>query len=352
MADNDAEGQNLEPMHRRISYYLSSLLFAGAACTAVHAAELGDARVGSHIGQPLVADIELIMIDDPGQAVQVRVADPEVYSGAGIALPPVLTTLHLSVMRRDGHQYLHITSLRPVDADHVHLYLDLDDKGQHSVRLATLWLTPDPNPAAPMPAAPAPAPATNAEPDPQAWLAAHPPAAQPEPAAKSQAAAARQAVQPARSAIPAALAHLRASAAPACVHDERAAQACAVLGVKNAELRAQLGRLEDKVKGLQATLDAPPAPAVPEAHPEPEQKAGPKPIHSIKPLMPRKPKEEKLAPEPGLPWGRIGAAAGALAVTGGAVAAVLRRRRRSKPEEEPAPAAEQAEEPVVEPTLE
>jgi len=146
-------------MLRRSRSLLSTLVLTGAALAQVHAAELGDARVSSHIGQQLVADIELAMIDDPAAQVAVRVASPEVYRGAGIALPPVLPSLNLTVMRRDGRQFLHVTSLRPVDADHLHLYLELTDKGQRAVRLATLWLTPDPNPAPPAPlASPVPSP--------------------------------------------------------------------------------------------------------------------------------------------------------------------------------------------------
>lgn len=146
-------------MLRRSRSLLSTLVLTGAALAQVHAAELGDARVSSHIGQQLVADIELAMIDDPAAQVAVRVASPEVYRGAGIALPPVLPSLNLTVMRRDGRQFLHVTSLRPVDADHLHLYLELTDKGQRAVRLATLWLTPAPNPAPPAPlASPVPSP--------------------------------------------------------------------------------------------------------------------------------------------------------------------------------------------------
>ncbi|WP_368854509.1 FimV family protein, partial [Massilia sp. Root335] len=132
-------------MARRSRLFLASL--ALAAFVPAHAAELGDPRVVSHIGQPLVADVELTMLEDAATPVRVRVASPEVYDGAGIAVPPVLSSLNLSVMRRDGRQFLHVTSLRPVDADHVHLYLELVDKGDRAVRLATLWLTPDPNPA-------------------------------------------------------------------------------------------------------------------------------------------------------------------------------------------------------------
>ena len=146
-------------MLRRSRSLLSILVLTGAALGDAGAAELGDARVSSHIGQQLVADIELVMLDDPAAPVAVRLASPEVYRGAGIALPPVLSHLNLTVMRRDGRQFLHVTSLHPLDADHLHLYLELTDKGQRAVRLATLWLTPDPNPAPPPAPVPAPVPA-------------------------------------------------------------------------------------------------------------------------------------------------------------------------------------------------
>src|SRR5690349_9818388 len=94
--------------------YLSTLVLL-AAVGSVHAAELGEARVSSHIGQPLVADIELTTVEDPAAQVAVRLASPEVYNGAGIAMPPVLASVNLSVMKRDGRQFLHLTSLRPVE---------------------------------------------------------------------------------------------------------------------------------------------------------------------------------------------------------------------------------------------
>ncbi|WP_141828529.1 hypothetical protein [Herbaspirillum sp. SJZ107] len=400
----------------------------GAALGDAGAAELGDARVSSHIGQQLVADIELVMLDDPAAPVAVRLASPEVYRGAGIALPPVLSNLNLTVMRRDGRQFLHVTSLRPLDAEHLHLYLELTDKGQRAVRLATLWLTPDPNPAPPPSPAPVPAPA----PAPAAALAAVQagvaptrvpaplpapvstmrPAARPAvassaaPAAADPSAApsapvpAKAALQPPverRKPLPALPIHkpaaLHAAGQPAaCTPGE--AQACSALGEKNAALREQLATLEDKVKGLQKILGVTPAAApaaapVAETHkadaakteaarsgehkvdehkadehkagtpeagghkagepkaeehqadghepetapaeakpaePKPAPPAGPKPISSIKPLVPHKPKTPPPE-EGGAPWGWIGAGI-ALLAAGGAAAFVLKRRPR------------------------
>lgn len=388
-------------MLRRTRRLLSASLIASAACTA-HAAELGDPRVASHIGQQLVADIELTSLEDANTPVQVRLASPEVYSEAGIAVPSVLSTLNLSVMRRDGRQFLHATTLRPVDADHLHLYLELVDHGQREVRLATLWLTPDPHPApapalvpavapavvapsvlAPAVAAPA-APAAVARPrlraplpvpapvhahvevepapPPLAW--ARPPVSVSVPAPAHAAPAVKIAPPlpvPKLAPLP-----IHAPARPAaCAPQSGEAEACIALGAKNAELRARIGQLEQRVKGLQASLGAgpggkpvaaPPAPAAatPAAKPPaqnaaksappqaaapkpaapaqeikpPPRPAGPMPISAIKPLVPHEHKTPP--PDDDLPWGMIGGAAAVLAALGGAAALLRARGKRSR----------------------
>jgi hypothetical protein len=348
---------------RRSSRRLLSILALAASFVPVHAAELGEARVSSHIGQPLVADIELAMIDDPAQTVSVRLASPEVYNGAGIAMPPVLAGVNLSVMRRDGRQFLHVTSLRPVDSEHLHLYLELADKGQRTVRLATLWLTPDPNPApaqaapaqaVPAPAAAAPAPVPAPAPAPARAAHAAPPAVPAPPVPPVAPVQVRQPAIPgidrlragsARHEAPKAAPapqplpiHARQPAAPAvCEQQAEQARVCAALDGKNAALRERIGSLEGKVKSLQATLGAaPPAPAsapAPAPAPAPAAEAahappGPKPISAIKPLVPRKPKAPAPEPQAALPWAWIGGGAALLLALGGAWL-LLRRRART-----------------------
>lgn len=186
-----------------------------AVQTGACAAELGEPVVKSHIGQPLVADIELL--PSAGGLVRASMAHEDVYRGASIDRSPVLDTLHLSVMRRDGRQFLHITSIRPVEKNYLHLFLDLDEDGKSDIRAATLWLTPEP-PAPVRPAmarrdtpAPAPAPAPKT----------------PEP----------------RSA--------KRMSAPAPVPDTT----CLALDYKNAQLAAQVVDLEEKIKALQYAVD-------------------------------------------------------------------------------------------------
>jgi hypothetical protein len=409
-----------------VATIVSAAVLAGTCLASAGAAELGDARVTSHIGQQLVADVELTMVEDASAPVQVRLASPDVYSGAGIAVPPALSSLTLSVTRRDGRQFLHATTLRPVNADHLHLYVELIDKGQRAVRLVTLWLTPDPNPAPPTPvpaAAPVVLPATAARPVAPVPVPAPVPASVPAPAPATAPVHAPVAATPKREApvvpvapklprpVPSFTLPQAAHAGPkpaACSAQADDAKACTALGVKNDALRAQLGKLEEKVKTLQAKLGVAAAAAVPavpvapakaaepvkkeEDHPAPQaaapqheqakpvptaeatpeapkaaealppspppppmpeiKPAAPKPIHSIKPLVPRKPKEKEVAQdEGGLPWGWIGGGIAVLALAGGAGVALVRRKRAGNLAPSALPAAVEPER-ELEPSLE
>ncbi len=315
----------------RLSLLLISSLLAGAAC----AAELGEPRVGSFIGQPLVADIELTMLEDAATPVQVRLANPNVYRGANISMPPVLSTLNFSVMRRDGRQFLHVTSLRPVEAAHLHLYLELSDGSQRGVRLATLWLSPDPQPAPPPAPVVLPAPVAPAVPvaAPVAAKAAAvntvaaepvrveqtvPAPSRPKPApvaAPRQAAPAAPPKPPKPAAEPAPLPGPAPASAPAaCKPQVQPEQnACVALGARNAMLREQLGQLEDKVKVLQVAMGAAPAAVVPAAKPFKLKKKRPEP-----------------PPPAATPWLLVGGGiAGGLALLAGVLVA-MRRRKAAK----------------------
>jgi len=239
---------------------------AGVLCAA-HGAELGEAVVKSWLGQPLIADVELL--PDGAAPVQAALARPNVYEAAGLAVPPVLGSAHLSVMRRDGRQFLHVTTIAPVEQSTVHLFLELNDNGRHSVREVTLWLVPDPHPAPPPAPEPLPTPA---------------PAPPPR----------KQAATPGVDA--------------AAVAEAR--RACAALDYKNAELSAQIVDLEEKVKQLQSAVDVP-AP------------------HAAKPIKPRlvaKPAAEE-PPKPRYPSWLPAVGIGAAALVGlGAAWWSLRRR--------------------------
>ncbi len=266
----------------RISFGLA--LLGVFACA--QAAELGEPVVLSHVGQPLVADIELTALADPAQAVTVRLSSNDVYRGANIVMDPVLAGLNMTVMRREGRQFLHLTSVKPVSAEYVHLFLDLVDANKRNVRAATLWLSPDPNPA---PVAPPPVAAK--------------PAAIPAPD------------EPARAVRPAALV-VRQPLAPAACPQQSAEQikACAAIDYKNGLLSAQIVELEEKVKGLQLAMEsrtkaAPATPAIKKPAPALE---APKPV-------PR--------PDSGFPWLLVVGITVLLAAIGAGVYFGLSRRK-------------------------
>ncbi len=303
--------------YRRIFLLLISAVLAGG----VAAAELGEPRVSSYRGQSLVADIELSGLDDPAAAVQVRVASPDVYRGASMSVPPVLSALTLSVVKKDGKQFVHVTSNRPVDTDMLLLFLELGQGGQKDVRLATLFLTADPRPVPPPPppvavvvAPPVVAPASAPVPAPVPVVA---PVALP------------LHLAPVNTALPASL----RPAPPGACKPSASNSACAILDKKNVALQAKLAGLEDKIKQLQATMAAPEeahaAVAAPIVPPIAAIKPPPAPVAVL--VKPKKPKPV-VHPPSATPWLWIGVAvAVALAALGAIVFLLLRRRGKAVP---------------------
>ena len=213
-------------------------------------AELGELSVHSFIDQPLVADIELTALaPDEVTGLQVRLASPDVYRGANSAMNPALASLQLSLMRHDDQrQFLHLSSLRAVEANHLLLFLTLSAGGRSAVRSATLWLSPDPRPAAPSLA-------------PAAALAA-PPTARVEigggqdfpvpPAAALAALAPGVASRHVPLMLPG---RFRALPARACTPQaSEQVQACAELDIRSAVLGSKIVDLEEKVSRLQVAF--------------------------------------------------------------------------------------------------
>ena len=266
------------------------LLFAFLLGSLARAAELGESVVRSHIGQPLVADIELTALADPAVPVGVRMANADIYRGANLAMHPILANLTMSVMRRDGRQYLHITSVRPVDSDALHLFLDLSEGSRRNVRAVTLWLTPDPAPPAPPPPPP-------------------PPPQQPKPVAVP--APVQDPVLAAERPRPARVINIPAAGAacPQPKFSEEQIKACSEMDYKNGLLSAQIVELEDKVKQLQLAMegkaDAAHAASTPPPPPPP------------KPAAKAAAKADAHAEQGGFPW----------LLVGGAVCFFLSRRK-------------------------
>lgn len=126
---------------RTFALALLTLAFGGTS----RAAELGEVKVNSHIGQQLSADIELVDLTAADLAqIEARLANPDVFKGAGLDVPPVLGGLNIAIARRDSKRFLHLTTLQPVNADVLHIFLELNSAGRQTIRAASLWLTPEP----------------------------------------------------------------------------------------------------------------------------------------------------------------------------------------------------------------
>ncbi|HEU4817201.1 hypothetical protein [Janthinobacterium sp.] len=320
-----------------------SLIACAAASLAlppVMAAELGEMAVQSHVGQPLLAELELTALaPDEVNGVAVRLASPDVYRGGGIGMDPALQTLTISPFERGGRHYVRVATRQAIQAGHVHLYLLLGNGNGAIVRLGTLWLTPAPPAAVPVsaparPAIPVPAPVSTPVPLPRAVSVAPSPDA----AALAARARAEGLVRPARVFVPppaapklAAPALPRRAAAPvaACAPQADAGQAaaCMALDEKNTALNEKLGELEGKIGVLQQALALPAAAVPPAAAPAvaeaPHTK--PKPLHAA----PAADKEKKSGGS-GLLWLGIGTLA-FLLLTAFIVYAVRKRRQAAEP---------------------
>jgi Tfp pilus assembly protein FimV len=297
------------PRTNRLSRVAATLLLA-VLCHAVVAAELGDATVASYVGQPLVADIELTGLADPAAQVVVRNASMDVYRGANITVSAALSGLALSVVRRDGRQFLHLTTARPVDASYLHLFLELTEGGKQNVRGTTLWLTADPSPPPP----------------PRPVLAQAPVLVAPRPLASAAPAVRPAPVEPEEPPLRKPVREITlGKAPPTCAQVEEQAKACAATEYKNGLLSAQVVELEEKVRQLQLIIDgkagaganadasavakAAAAAAAPGSAPTP-----------AKPAIPPPPPPKTIKHEPeggGFPWLLVGGIVIGLAALGG-----------------------------------
>ena len=134
-------------MNLNIRYLPNHLLLAGC-CTcfaiAAHAAGLGALTIQSALGQPLLAEIEVIgMQPDEFARVLARVASPEQYQAATLAYQPLLRQLRVAVERRkDGKAILKITSVAPINEPTLELLVDFNWRGGSLLQKYSLLLDP------------------------------------------------------------------------------------------------------------------------------------------------------------------------------------------------------------------
>ncbi len=165
-------------MRESIKTLLVALLLASLSCVA-GAAGLGRLNVLSAIGQPLVAEIELVSVSkEELGSLSARIASPDAFRAANLQYNPSLASARLTLERRpNGQHYLKLTSSRMVSEPFIDLLVELTWASGRLSREYTALLdppgvTPAPAPAPVIAAVPESRPA----PEPQPKVAAAAPA--------------------------------------------------------------------------------------------------------------------------------------------------------------------------------
>ncbi len=109
--------------------------------TAVQAVVLGPVHVRSHLGQPLVAEVDLLDVDQ--DSLKAGLASAAVHRNHGYQIPSELGNVNVKVQRKsDGRRVLRLTSERPVREPVVELLLEAEDRTGGLVRYVPLLLDP------------------------------------------------------------------------------------------------------------------------------------------------------------------------------------------------------------------
>ena len=241
----------------------------------VEAAEIGNIRVLSYIGQALKAEIELTAVTpEEAQSLQVKLALPDVYRLANIRRNSVLNNVRLQLRQQEQRFVVVMYSNQAILDSYLNIYLEFNDTKGHEVRALTLWLEADPN-------HPLPENTSNREelPHPDGDLAeTAAPLAQassppPSPAATPLANTAQNIVANADTVMPRSRIYApqpslatpppRSTIAPAAIGNQCAgqvhklqqqAQRCQLLRVENERISDHLGILESKVDVLKRVI--------------------------------------------------------------------------------------------------
>ncbi len=108
-----------------------------------HAAGLGRLNVQSSLGQPLSAEVDLVVRGDEASTLAARLASPDAYQQANLQYNASVTGIKLSIEKRpNGQSYIKITGNRPVNEPFVDLLIELSWSGGKLVREYTALLDP------------------------------------------------------------------------------------------------------------------------------------------------------------------------------------------------------------------
>lgn len=165
------------------------------------AAGLGKLIILSALGQPLLAEVDLVSVQTGELATLIaRLAPPEAFTQAEVSYSPALVGVRMSIERRaDGQPYIKIISTRPVNEPFINLLVELSWPQGRLVREYTALIDPiEYTPVAPVaPVVPSVAVTPPVTPEPQPIAPApQPPEAAAVPVEATPAAARKRPVKP------------------------------------------------------------------------------------------------------------------------------------------------------------
>lgn len=122
---------------------LAAALTSALLFNSVQAAGLGELSVHSSLGQPLRADVELLLnAKDEEGALQVKLASPDAYRQANIEFNAALSSLRFVVDRSGNRHIVRVTSAQPVNEPFLDLLLEVSGGSGRVVREYVLLLDP------------------------------------------------------------------------------------------------------------------------------------------------------------------------------------------------------------------
>ena len=130
-------------MGRSISIVAALAVVVLAGASAAHAAGLGRLTVLSALGQPLLAEIEIVSLQ-PGEeeGLSARLAPVEAFQQAGVDINPALNSVRIAIDRREKRPFLRVTTAQPVSEPFLDMLVELQWSSGRLVREYTFLLDP------------------------------------------------------------------------------------------------------------------------------------------------------------------------------------------------------------------
>src|SRR5215218_7232947 len=113
------------------------------AASFAHAAGLGKITVLSSLGQPLLAEIEIVQLQAGEEdGLQARLPGRDAFTAAGIEPNAILNSIRFNIQRRNNRPVLRVTSIQPVNEPFMEMLVELQWATGRLVREYTFLLDP------------------------------------------------------------------------------------------------------------------------------------------------------------------------------------------------------------------